>query len=373
MQLKHTYTSGNETRDIMDYVTEETKTEDGSPTTEYKRTSPAISNLFEVSPVKTGIDDFTLSVSSSSGAGTDASSGSGTSGSAVCYEKDILTAEIAITPDSSVMNTQYDEREYAVVLRLRKRQSGSGTQSGEQQSENSGADNAQQTDSGYTAFPTGTVFLFNGERLEANTNNESVIVPVKKAGTYTVQIETTLSGYDLGDYQLQAELYSANVANYHNSLTTKLSAAAAFTVVQSPTYALSVTAVGNTASRVVSAGGSLDLTVKASRTVSGSSDGTTSGTGNAADKLDVAVALYRYQSGSSTSSGTGTASAGSTASGTYTLVGTGAVFTEAVSAVTASGSGVPWKPVIRQDAASGTYRLAFKIGDKTEYLDFIVQ
>jgi hypothetical protein len=240
------------------------------------------------------------------------------------------------------MNTQYDEREYAVVLTLMKK-----------------------SDSGYTsqAFPEGTVFLFQGERLQANANNKSVIVPVKRAGTYEVQIETTLSGYECGKYQLNAVLYSASVASYYNSLTTSLLSQTTFTVVPLPTYALSVTAGGVGASQIVSVGENLDITVKASRTAGGSSAGTTTGVGGTADEPDVTVTLYRYQSSS-------------TGNGTYTLVNMETVFTSKESTISADSDGVQWKPVICEGAASGTYRLEFTYGekgDKKEYLDFIVQ
>jgi hypothetical protein len=345
MQLKHGYLSGGEYRDIMDYVTEEIKTENATSGMQYKRTSPAISNVFQVEPTKTGISNFTFSVSSSSNAGTD-----NTSGSAVCYEKDVLTAAITITPDSSVMNTQYDEREYAVLLTLEQK------------------NDATQSASGYTAcaFPEGTVFLFRGERLEANTNNAGVIIPVKKTGTHELQIETSLSGYDCGEYRLTATLYSASAANYHNSLTTKWQAETTFTVVASPTYALSVTAGDTDASRIVSAGNSLDITVKAVYASGGTSSGSTtgnkeSGNGSTTAESGVTVALYQYQKDST----------GATA-GSYKPMDTGTIFTAEVSTIAADSAGTSWKPIIRDGAAPGTYRLEFTYGDKKEYLDFIL-
>jgi hypothetical protein len=335
LQLKHTYTSGSEKRDIMDYVTEETKNETKNDDTQstqynYKRSNPAISNRFSVDPVKDGIEDFGINVASSSGAGTSSSSGS-----AVCYEKDTLTAKITIDLDKSVTNTQYDERKYSVLLKLKK-------------------------DGQYVAFPEGTAFLFQGDYLEANADNTSVSVPVKRSGTYQMQIKTALFGYDYGEYKLEAELYSSSEPHYYNSIDTTHDAKDTFTVVHAPTYALSVTAVGSGASQIVTAGGSLDIIVRASHISGGNSDGTTLGSDSILDE-SVAVKLYQYQSGS-------------TSSGTYTPVSTDTVFETAVSKVSANANdGVEWKPVIREGAAPGTYRLEFTIGDKVEYLDFIVQ
>jgi hypothetical protein len=151
------------------------------------------------------------------------------------------------------------------------------------------------------------------------------------------------------------------VANYYNSLKTAKYAEDTFTVVSSPTYALSATVGGKDASRIVSVGGNLDITVKASCSTGGSSGGMVSDTNSTSNGLGVNVKLYRYQSGSITSSGT------------YTLVGTDTVFTSAVAALSSNANGVNWKPVIRENAAPGTYRLEFTYGDKTDYLDFIVQ
>jgi hypothetical protein len=333
LQLKHSYLNGVETRDIMDYLTEETTTENGVSVTSYKRVSPAVSNLFQVEPTKSGISDFTLDVSSSSDASTDSAS-SGT----VCYEQDVLTAELKITPDKNVMNTQYDEREYAVLLSLEKRD--------------------EQSDSGYTAqaFPEGTIFLFDGKQLQTNANNESVIVPVKNAGTHTVQIQTALSGFESGEYRLNAVLYSASEANYYNNLPTTETAQDTFAVVASPTCALSVTAGGTGASRIVSVGESLDITVKASRTAGTSASGAVSDTDSTFRSSDVGVTLYQYQK----------------STGKYKRVDTATVFDSGASTVTAVSRGANWKPVIRKGAASGTYRLAFTYGDKCEYLDFMV-
>jgi hypothetical protein len=224
------------------------------------------------------------------------------------------------------MNTQYDEREYAVALTLEKK-----------------------SDSGYSAqnFPDGTVFLFQGERLQANANNAGVIVPIKRSGKYELQIETALFGFDRGEYQLRAVLYSASEANYYNSIHTERNATTTtFTVVEAPTYALSVNANGDGASQIVSAGESLDITVRARREST-----------SASDEPNVGVALYQYQKDSDK----------------YTPVNASAVFTSGVSTLTASGEGVSWKPVISESAVSATYRLEFTYGDKTDYLDFIVQ
>jgi hypothetical protein len=128
-----------------------------------------------------------------------------------------------------------------------------------------------------------------------------------------------------------------------------------------------VTAGGSGASRIVSDGDSLEIKVKASCISAENADGMASGTISTSNGTVVAVKLYQYQSGSRTATET------STSSGTYTPVSIGTVFTDAVSTVPANASGIDWKPVIREGAAPGTYRLEFTIGDKVEYLDFIVQ
>jgi hypothetical protein len=51
------------------------------------------------------------------------------------------------------------------------------------------------------------------------------------------------------------------------------------------------------------------------------------------------------------------------------LIALSKVFTETGTTVTQSN----WTPTISEDAAKGTYRLEFTYGDKTDYLDFIVQ
>jgi hypothetical protein len=309
LQLKHSYKSGTEERDIMDYITE-VDAEDG--TTTYDRFNPVISNTFAVVKDTDGLSDFTIGVTSSSGADS-------SNGMTAVYEKDKLTAEITITPDNKAMNTQYDEREYSVLLTLEK-------------------------DDEAIAFPDGTVFRFQGDSLEANAENKGVIIPVGSVGTKTVEIETALTGYDPGEYKLNAVLYSASVASYYNNLATEKKADTTFTVVKAPTYALSVKANGTDASQIVSAGESLDITVKAKN------NGT-------ASETNVAVELYQYQKGSEK----------------YTEMDFSTVFSSGRTTVTASDSGVEWKPVISESALPGTYRLQFTYGDKVEYLDFIVQ
>jgi hypothetical protein len=153
-----------------------------------------------------------------------------------------------------------------------------------------------------------------------------------------------LTGYDPGEYKLNAVLYSASVASYYNNLATEKKADTTFTVVKAPTYALSVKANGTDASQIVSAGESLDITVKAKN------NGT-------ASETNVAVELYQYQKGSEK----------------YTEMDFSTVFSSGRTTVTASDSGVEWKPVISESALPGTYRLQFTYGDKVEYLDFIVQ
>jgi hypothetical protein len=41
--------------------------------------------------------------------------------------------------------------------------------------------------------------------------------------------------------------------------------------------------------------------------------------------------------------------------------------------IEALSTGTEWKPKVATNPTTGTYRLEFTYGDKTDYLDFIVQ
>jgi hypothetical protein len=316
-QLKHSYpVSASDTseeekeyRDIMEYVTSE-KQDDDNVT--YNLFNPVISTGFTVSPDNDGIGKFNMSIDKTS-----------------YYSKDSIKAEISIVADKDYLNTQYDEREYAVKLTLLKKK-------------NSSDENGSTTEKNkYEAvkFPDGTIFNFNGEKLRATDNNESVIIPVKKVGTYNVEIVTSLIGFELDEYQIQAELYSSSAANYYNSLITTEKDSDEFTVIANPTYAINVT---NSGSSVLQRGDTLNISIQTKATN--------------VESNTVNVNIYKYEGGDK-----------------YDLLsGLDTVFVTASSSITVNETAT-WTPTISDSAARGTYRLEFKYGDKVEYLDFIIK
>lgn len=157
--LRHKATIGSyQDVDIMDFVSKSTTIgSDGNPVVQYSRETPKVSEPFKVSQDKTGIEQFTIRSTSNE-----------------YYEKDTYEFEIDIQEDEIWMNTQYEEREYAVVLEL----VGTGD-SGEAKK-----------------FPEGTTFWYQGVRRVAGQDNSSVIIPVKKEGKHLVTIQTELQGFE---------------------------------------------------------------------------------------------------------------------------------------------------------------------------------
>ena len=319
MMLRHTYKGGTYAADIMDYVSSESETADGVTTVSYSREMPKNTEKFRISADSDGVTEFDLT-------NADAST--------VYGQQDPMKFVLNITPDTNVTNTQYEEREYAVILKLRKQD---GTE---------------------IPFPEGTVFTYKGKRLAAGMNNQYVIVPVETVGSHEVQIQAELEKFAAGSYQLTAALYSTSEEGYYNSIPVGSNSGdhttADFTVKEDPVYALKVMeqsatageagAAVRTKNHLATAGESFAFAVQAT---------------GGEDTDQISVKLYRYdRSGKN-----------------YIPVELEQVFTAATAPqLTTTGQGSQtWMPEVTAGAAAGTYRLEFDYHDRTEYWDFIVQ
>ena len=315
VQLKHTYKGGSYTSDIMDYVSAESKTNNGTTTTSYQREMPRQTETFKISKDSDGITNFGIRNADESN---------------VYGQKEKMKFNLNITPDTNVTNTQYEEREYAVILTLRKK-----------------------GETSEIAFPEGTTFTFNNEKLSAGKDNKYVIVPVKTVGTHEVEIQSKLAGFDADNYELVAKLYSTSEEGYYNSIkiTTDESTHADFRIKADPTYALQVkehSAEKNVREKnhFAKAGETFDFTVTAMK-----ESGTETGE-SAAESDAVSVGLYRYDQGAYTN-----VALDSVLDGTPDLK---------------NGQNQSWAPAVKSGAKEGTYRLEFTYHDKTEYWDFMV-
>jgi hypothetical protein len=386
LQLKHTYGSETDRKELMDYVqaipqevegtvgttNEETGDADGTVGTTneetdgedsadsniqytYKRHYPAVSNTYNVTNSTTGLNELTLSLESGA-----AIRNIGTTTISYSVVEDVASASV---------NTRYNEREFSLKVTLMK-------------------------DGTPVTFPEGTQFFYNGTQIRATDDQTGVILPIKSALTGSFQIKTTLKGWEsvgqngiessilsvaegggnssensgeIGNaegggngaaegstsgYRLVAELYSSNAAGYYNSIDTKRNKDLALTLPtteDSVRYNLSATindGDDTTANRLLSAGSTLDVLVRAS--VSGGDSNET-----------VKVQLYEF-------TGTDDFSYRKVANASQ-------VFASMPSDIAASPIGSEWKPTVVANPTTGTYRLEFTYGDKTDYLDFIVQ
>lgn len=304
--LRHQATIGSYTNvDIMDFVSKSTTTgTDGNPVVQYSRETPKISEPFKVSQDETGIKEFTIQPTSQE-----------------YYEKDTYEFQIDIQEDETWMNTQYEEREYAVVLEL---------------VETTGNGSTEQV----KKFPEGTTFWYQGNRISAGQENSSVIIPVKEEGKHLVTVQTELQGFTTGENKIRASLYSSSVASYYNSISTSQKAEAVFHVIKTPEIALSVSGSGNTENTLLQPGESIQLAV--------------SSTGQIKSQQKVIVTVYQYQKSTKN----------------YRKMQLDQIF-ETPTAELEFGDAI-WKTRIKEQAEPGTYRLEFQYGDKTEYWDFII-
>ena len=302
--LRHKATIGSyQDVDIMDFVSKSTTIgSDGNPVVQYSRETPKVSEPFKVSQDKTGIEQFTIRSTSNE-----------------YYEKDTYEFEIDIQEDEIWMNTQYEEREYAVVLEL----VGTGD-SGEAKK-----------------FPEGTTFWYQGVRRVAGQDNSSVIIPVKKEGKHLVTIQTELQGFEKGVNKIRASLYSSSVASYYNSISTSQKAEAEFMVKENLETALSISGTSDTENTLLQPGTSIQLAVSCK--------------GASNIQQNVSVALYQYQHDAKN----------------YKKILLNQIFVDSKEEV-APETTPNWVAKIKNQAEKGTYRLEFQYGDKVEYWDFII-
>lgn len=317
LQLKHETTIGSYANvDIMDYVSEKTGTSAGEDAVTYVRAHPAVSNRYEISKEATGIEEFTVHLSDEKD---------------TYYTRDTYGIQVEIAEDPHYINTQFDEREYAVMLEL---------------VDNTGSANPITKTK---PFPEGTVFLYNGQKQVAGQDNQSVVIPVKTPGTHQIQIETGLEAFDTGDITIKASLYSSSVANYYNELKAdQYTATVAFATAENPDYALSVNANAEDANAEMKAheiekGAKLSLKIKGRK-------------GGQIDPNGIAsVKVYQYENGE------------------YALKAWSDLFAETEESISLAEDEVIWNPKISKTADAGTYRLEFTYQNKTEYWDLIVR
>ena len=311
VMLKHTYQGSKYPADIMDYVASESQSDETGISYTYTREMPRQTDSFKISANSDGIEQFTLH---------------NRDGQTTYGQKEQMTYQLNIIPDTSVTNTQYDEREYAVILTLRKK--------GEQSE---------------IAFPEGTTFTYHGEKLSAGKDNKYVIVPVDTVGSHEVEIASVLYGFDPGEYDLVAKLYSTTQEGYYNSIPVASNASdqttATFKITKDPVYALKVEEKRADSSKSVNrreknhfiqAGESFDFAV----------------TANGGEPNDaVTIQAYRYVDEA------------------YHMISMDELFEQTPNLHT--GVAQSWQPVVKAGVAKGTYRLAFMYHDKVEYWDFM--
>ena len=310
--LRHTYTvSATQTADIMDYVSVEKNTDGTNVTETYTHELPKQTDIFHISSQSDGIESFDI-----------------TSNDGGTYEqKDVMHFQLNINPDNTITNTQFEERQYAVRLSLKKVSEG---------------ENAAETE---IAFPEGTTFIYNGQRLALENGNRSVIVPVKSVGTHLVTMNVGLAGLEPGTYKVTGALYSTSATGYYNSIAVNdensKNPSVEFQVEEMPVYSLQITEEQQ--NHLAEPGGKFYFVIKTEKI----QDAQAGGTQASSESVD--VNLYRF------------------VNHTYKLVpldtvldGTGEIFSN------------EWSPSVLKNAAAGTYRLEFNYHDRTEYWDFII-
>ena len=236
---------------------------------------------------------------------------------AVYRQRERIKFELNIVPEEKIRNTKYEEREYAVLLCIRK-----------------------IADLSEIAFPEGMSFFLDGVRMNPDLNGGSVIVPVRTEGKHRIEIESLLHAFEKGEYELTARLCTTSETGYFNgeSENTDIKAVSNFTITDAAEYSLKVQPKSNpdTADQIVRKGETLLLTV--------STDGAL-----ADEKIE--VQLYRYYNGN------------------YIKKAVDSVLTEVP---IPAEKMYMWKPRVALTADAGTYRLEFIYHNRTEYWDFIV-
>ena len=305
VMLEHLYKGTN--ADIMDYML--TETTGVNETAQYTHESPKPTNKFEFGQGD-GIDKFDAERKDT----------------AEIFQNDVIEFTLKVKPDKNVSNTQFDEREYAVLLTLRRKD---GTED--------------------ISFPEGTTFSYKGEMISPGPGNKFVVIPIKEAGAHDVVINTSLYGFEIPenaesqDYELIAKLYSTSATGYYNSIEiTEESKKMDFTVIKNPVYALKVTEEYTEGSRnhLIQYGQSFEFEVTAKGGV---------------DADPIEVDLYQYE--------------GENGQEYYQTVDLGTVFTEKPKITQSANT---WKPNLCPNAPDGVYRLEFSFHNRKEYWDFIV-
>ena len=308
VQLKHTYKGSVYTSDIMDYVSTDSETTNGTTTISYQREMPKQTDSFKISTNSDGITRFKVS-------NIDANT--------TYKPKDNMKFKLDIEPDTKVTNTQYEEREYAVILRLHKK--------------------GQEEE---IPFPEGTVFNFNGKKLVPGKDNKYVIVPVGTVGSHEIEVTSRLEGFSPDQYDLVATLYSTSEEGYYNSIKVESNQedvpSAGFTIKQDPVYAIKVnekSAEDSTRKKnhFAEVGESFHFEVTAK---GGENDD------------QVGIQLYQYDNK------------------TYKKITTDTILEGSQTLKTGTGN---WKLTVKESAQKGIYRLEFTYHDKTEYWDFMVR
>ena len=290
--LEHSYKSAGGTSDIMDYVSAENKSEES---VSYTREMPKQTGVFTINTTTDGITSFGVYNDD-----TTLSSGS-------------YKFRLVVTPDDSATNTRYEERQFAVILKLK---------SGD----------------GEIPFPEGTDFTYKGKHLTLGAGNRYVIIPIETVGTHNVEMSTTLVDFEAGSYTLEGYLFSTSANGYYNSISIEHSGAytkeAVFSVAERQKYAVKVEEIGGRdMNHIASPGESFNFEI------------TTNAGG------DVSVSLYRMEGD------------------TFVKTDLSNVLSPTPSI---SGTSAVWNPTVSGKAQIGTYRLEFKYFDRTEYWDFIV-
>ncbi len=189
-------------------------------------------------------------------------------------------------------------------------------------------------------MPSGMEFIYNGKTYNTVKDRYYSVIPVGAAGSHNIQIKNTL--YSLKDIVgetavFRATLYSATDADYYNLLSEYLSATVSYSILDNPIYAISVKPRED--AQIISAGEVFTIDLKTSA--------------EGVDAQTVYVKLLKKNGD------------------TYTEIGWNKLFAgDVISSVQAGNKSYLWQT--RETAEEGTYRIEFKYGDKTEYVNLII-
>ena len=228
--------------------------------------------------------------------------------------------EVNIRENAEIPDTRFDEGDFTVKIEL------------------------LDSDDTVLSMPTGMSFLCNGKKYFPGNGNKFAIVPISATDevNHASKTSITIRNYmyslkeylisqgvqDVNNVKFRITLYNAPDSLYYNEIDVGVNNELTFALTDKYEYSLKVTSEN----RVVSSGGQFSVSVE---TESGDNAAT------------VGFTLYKKENDS------------------YVKI-------DNISSVLQEVGDYKWN-IVNNENISGTYRLIFTYGDKTEYLNFIVK